>query len=59
MHSGVQTYRAHEGRVMPAYVGIQGVLPGWLYASAWMTGTLPFPRYLPVQRDAVTMHNMC
>jgi hypothetical protein len=44
---------------MPAYVGIQGVLPGWLYASAWMTGTLPFPRYLPVQRDAVTMHNMC
>jgi hypothetical protein len=29
MHSGVQIYRTHEGMVMPAYAGIQGIPLGW------------------------------
>jgi hypothetical protein len=57
MHSGVQTYRAHEGMVIPAQAGIQGVPLGWIAAGAGMTFTLTFPLCIHVRRATVKMHN--
>ena len=48
MHSGVQTSRAHERSVIPAYAGIQGMPLGWIPAGAGMTSK---------RRTAVNMHN--
>jgi hypothetical protein len=42
---------------MPAYAGIQRVLLGSIPAGTGMTGTLPFPRCIPVRRATVKMHN--
>jgi hypothetical protein len=57
MHSGVQTSRAHERRVIPAYAGIQGMPLGWIPAGAGMTSNLTFHLCIHGRSTAVTMHN--
>ena len=46
MHSGVQAYRTHEGVVIPAYAGIQGMPRGGIPAPV----SSPVP-YLIRERD--------